>query len=47
MFETGLRQARMAMSMVWGRRLDTDNLQRLVGDALATMAEFGAPGDWQ
>ncbi len=44
MFETGVRQLRMAMSIVWGRRLDTRNLERLVGDALATLAEFGEPG---
>src|SRR5690348_16896378 len=34
----------MAMGMVWGRRLDVDNLERLVGDALATLSEFGEPG---
>src|SRR4051794_6278014 len=34
----------MAMGMVWGRRLDPDNLDRLVGDALATLHEFGEPG---
>src|ERR1700722_250821 len=44
MFETGVRQFRMAMSMVWGRRLDPANLGRLVDDVLATIAEFGAPG---
>jgi phenylacetate-CoA ligase len=44
MFETGVRQFRMAMSMVWGRRLDTRNLGRLVDDVLATLAEFGEPG---
>lgn len=44
MFETGVRQFRMAMSMVWGRRLDPDNVARLVADALATLAEFGEPG---
>jgi phenylacetate-coenzyme A ligase PaaK-like adenylate-forming protein len=44
MFETGIRQFRMAMGMVWGRKLDTANLARLVGDALATLAEFGEPG---
>jgi phenylacetate-CoA ligase len=43
-FETGIRQFRMAMGMVWSRRLDTDNLNRLVGDARATIAEFGEPG---
>lgn len=45
MFETGIRQLRLAMSMVWGRRIDPDNLARLVEDALATMAEFGRPGE--
>ncbi|MFL6137751.1 MAG: phenylacetate--CoA ligase family protein [Frankiaceae bacterium] len=44
MFETGIRQFRMAMSMVWGYKADTDNIARLVDDALATIAEFGAPG---
>jgi len=44
MLETGIRQFRMAMSMVWGRKLDTANLARLVDDALATLAEFGEPG---
>lgn len=44
MFETGVRQFRMAMGIVWGRRLDPANVERLVGDALATIAEFGEPG---
>ncbi|HEX4729166.1 MAG TPA: hypothetical protein VH298_15280 [Jatrophihabitans sp.] len=44
MFETGIRQFRMAMGMVWGRKLDTTNLARLVEDARATLAEFGEPG---
>jgi phenylacetate-coenzyme A ligase PaaK-like adenylate-forming protein len=44
MFETGVRQFRMAMSMVWGHRLDTGNVARLVDDALATLAEFGELG---
>jgi phenylacetate-coenzyme A ligase PaaK-like adenylate-forming protein len=44
MFETGIRQFRMALGMVWGRKLDTGNLARLVNDALATIAEFGEPG---
>jgi phenylacetate-coenzyme A ligase PaaK-like adenylate-forming protein len=35
----------MAMSMVWGRRFDTDNIARLVADALETVAEFGEPGE--
>jgi phenylacetate-CoA ligase len=42
--ETGVRQFRMAMGMVWGRRLNTHNLVRLVADALATLEEFGEPG---
>jgi len=42
--ETGVRQLRMALGMVWGRRLNTQNLARLVNDALATLAEFGEPG---
>jgi phenylacetate-coenzyme A ligase PaaK-like adenylate-forming protein len=34
----------MAMGMVWGRRLNTRNLTRLVADSLATLEEFGEPG---
>lgn len=44
MFETGIRQFRMAISMVWGRRVDTANIARLIDDALATLREFGSPG---
>jgi phenylacetate-coenzyme A ligase PaaK-like adenylate-forming protein len=44
MFETGVRQVRLAFGMVSGRRLSTRNLSRLVDDAIATMAEFGEPG---
>jgi phenylacetate-CoA ligase len=44
MFETGVRQFRMAMSMVWGRKVDPANIARLIADALATLAEFGEPG---
>ena len=44
MLETGVRQMRMALGMVWGRRLNTANLGRLVNDALATLEEFGEPG---
>ena len=44
MFETGVRQFRMAMGMVLGRRLDPRNIARLVEDALGTLAEFGEPG---
>lgn len=34
----------MAISTVSGRRLDTQNVCRLIDDALATIAEFGEPG---
>jgi len=44
MFETGVRQLRMAIGMISGHRLDTRNIGRLVDDALATLAEFGEPG---
>jgi phenylacetate-CoA ligase len=44
MFETGVRQFRMAMAMVWGRRLSPANVGRLVDDVLATIAEFGELG---
>ncbi len=45
MFETGIRQFRMAMAMVRGRRIDPPLLEKLIGDALATLHEFGTPGD--
>ena len=45
MFETGVRQLRMALSMAGGRRIDPRNLERLVGDAVATLHAFGSPGD--
>ena len=45
MLDTGIRQFRMAMGMVWGRRMDPANIERLVADALATLAEFGEPGE--
>jgi phenylacetate-CoA ligase len=44
MFETGVRQIRLAVGMLSGRRLSTRNLSRLVADAVATLAEFGEPG---
>ena len=44
MFETGVRQVRLALGMVRGKRLDPRNVARLVDDALATFAEFGEPG---
>ncbi len=44
MFETGIRQFRLAIGMVWGRGLDPAILAKLVDDSLATLAEFGSPG---
>jgi phenylacetate-coenzyme A ligase PaaK-like adenylate-forming protein len=44
-FETGVRQFRMAMAMVSGRRISPRLVERLIADANATMAEFGTPGD--
>lgn len=45
MFETGIRQFRMAVSMVWGRPINPRNVERLIEDVLSTLREFGAPGD--
>lgn len=45
MFETGIRQFRMAMAMVWGYHINPRNVERLVEDGLKTLKEFGAPGD--
>jgi phenylacetate-CoA ligase len=45
MFETGVRQLRMALSMIRGSRLDLPNIGRLVQDALDTIGEFGASED--
>lgn len=45
MFETGIRQFRMALAMVWGTRVHPQNVQRLVKDAVKTLEEFGTPGD--
>ncbi len=45
MLDTGIRQLRMARSLIWGRPISADNVRRLVGDALRTLEEFGAPGD--
>ncbi len=45
MFETGIRQFRMAMAMMWGWHINPRNLERLVGDALKTLEEFGSAGD--
>src|SRR6266571_3811454 len=45
MLDTGIRQIRMARSLIWGRPISTENVRRLVGDALRTLEEFGEPGD--
>jgi phenylacetate-coenzyme A ligase PaaK-like adenylate-forming protein len=45
MFETGVRQFRMAMAMIGGRRISPRVIERLTSDVLATLREFGAPGD--
>ncbi|MFD0633767.1 phenylacetate--CoA ligase family protein [Catenulispora yoronensis] len=45
MFETGIRQFRMALAMVSGRRIRPEVIEKLIADAAATLAEFGAPGD--
>jgi phenylacetate-CoA ligase len=44
MFETGVRQLRMAWSMLRGAPISPRNLERLVEDARATLRVFGAPG---
>jgi len=44
-FETGIRQFRMAMAMVNGRRIKPRLIQQLIADADATLREFGSPGD--
>ncbi len=45
MLDTGIRQLRMARSLIWGRPISSENVRRLVGDALRTLEEFGEPGD--
>lgn len=44
MFETGIRQLRMAWSMLRGAPISPRNPERLVADARATPREFGVPG---
>jgi phenylacetate-coenzyme A ligase PaaK-like adenylate-forming protein len=44
-FETGIRQFRMAMAMVTGRRINPRLIELLAADAVATLHEFGTPGD--
>ncbi len=45
MFETGIRQFRLAMAMVWGRPIKPALITSMIDDALATLAEFGRPGE--
>ena len=45
MFETGIRQLRMALAMVWGRPINPRTIERLITDAVRTLEEFGSPGD--
>jgi phenylacetate-CoA ligase len=45
MFETGFRQLRMALSILRGAPIAPGNLERLIGDARATLRAFGTPGD--
>jgi phenylacetate-CoA ligase len=44
-FEAGVRQVRFAFALVTGRPISPRNVERLVGDVLSTLEEFGAPGD--
>ncbi|MEV3853265.1 AMP-binding protein [Streptomyces sp. NPDC050095] len=45
MFDSGIRQFRLAWAMVLGRPINVRSAEKLVADALATLAEFGAPGE--
>lgn len=45
MFETGIRQFRMAMAMMWGWHINPRNIENMVADTLKTLEEFGAAGD--
>lgn len=45
MIEAGIRQVRVALAMVFGRPVNPRLVERLIGDALATIEEFGSPGD--
>jgi phenylacetate-coenzyme A ligase PaaK-like adenylate-forming protein len=45
MFDTGVRQLRVALATVLGLPIPIRAVQLLVNDALATLDEFGAPGD--
>lgn len=45
MFETGIRQFRMAMAMMWGWHIKPRIIEHMVADTLKTLQEFGAAGD--
>ncbi|WP_327350709.1 phenylacetate--CoA ligase family protein [Streptomyces sp. NBC_01304] len=45
MFDAGIRQFRLAWAMVLGRPINVRSAEKLVADALATLAEFGSPGE--
>lgn len=45
MFETGIRQFRMVLSIVTGKPINPENIERLIQDALKTLDEFGTPGN--
>ena len=45
MFETGIRQFRMAMAMMWGWHIKPRIIEHMVADALKTLEEFGSAGD--
>jgi len=44
-FETGIRQFRMAMAMMWGWHIKPRIIEHMVADTLKTLQEFGAAGD--
>ncbi|HEY1350218.1 MAG TPA: AMP-binding protein [Ktedonobacteraceae bacterium] len=45
MFETGIRQFRMAMAMMWGWHIKPRIIEHMVADTLKTLEEFGTAGD--
>ncbi|MFP3988135.1 AMP-binding protein [Streptomyces sp. E11-3] len=45
MFDSGIRQFRLALAMVVGRPINVRSAEKLVADALETLAEFGSPGE--
>lgn len=45
MFETGIRQFRMAMAMMWGWHIKPHIIEHMVADTLKTLDEFGTAGD--